>query len=53
MAQADIFMGTLHQTGNICYRITAVIASVNYALAHPNEAPEQVARQEPILEPIY
>ena len=30
----------------------AIIASVNYALQHPNQAPEQVVRQEAILEPI-
>ena len=31
----------------------AIIASVNYALKHPNEAPEQVARETAILEPLY
>ena len=31
----------------------AIMASVNYALKNPNKAPEQVARQEPILEPLY
>ena len=31
----------------------AIIAPVNYALQNPNKAPEQVTRQEPILEPIY
>lgn len=30
----------------------AIIASVNYALAHPNEAPPQEARQAAILEPL-
>ena len=30
----------------------AIIASVNFALAHPNETPEQVVRQTAILEPI-
>lgn len=30
----------------------AIIASVNYALAHPNEAPPQEARETAILEPI-
>ena len=31
----------------------AIIASVNYALKHPNEAPEQTARPTPILENLY
>lgn len=30
----------------------AIIASVNYALAHPNEVPEQTARPAAILEPL-
>ena len=30
----------------------AIIASVNFALAHPNEAPEQVVRTTAILEPL-
>ena len=30
----------------------AIIASVNYALAHPNEAPPQTARDQAIMEPI-
>ena len=31
----------------------AIMASVNYALKNPNKAPEQIARQEPILEPLH
>ena len=30
----------------------AIIASVNFALKHPNEAPPQTARETPILEPL-
>lgn len=30
----------------------AIIASVNYALENPNKAPEQVIRQEAIMEPL-
>ena len=30
----------------------AIIQSVNYALKHPNEAPPQIARENPVLEPL-